>query len=67
MEVPKKKKKNDKKGKHQEKVMQNNNVCIINNKSHTSLNSFTGSYSDIDLTSCDPISYMVESSWRSLW
>ena len=38
--------------------MQNNNLCILNNKSHTYLNSFTGSYSAIDLTLCDPISYM---------
>ena len=50
--------KTDKKGKDFEKVMQNNNLCILNNKSHSYLNSFTGSYSAIDLTLCDPISYM---------
>ena len=38
--------------------MQNNNLCILDNKSHTYFNSFTGSYSAIDLTLCDPVSYM---------
>ena len=46
------------KGNDLEKVMQNNNLCILNNKSHTYLNSFTGSYSTTDLTLCDPESYM---------
>ena len=43
--------------------MQNNNLCILNNKSHTYLNSFTGSYSAIDLTLCDPVSYM-DYGWK---
>ena len=47
-----------KKGKDIEKLMQNNNKCILNNKSHTYLNSFTGTYSAIHLTLCDPVSYM---------
>ena len=50
-------KKKNKKGKDLEKVIQNN-LCILNNKSHTYLNSFTGSYSAIDLTLYDPVSYM---------
>ena len=52
--------KTDKKGKDKEKVIQNNNLCILDNKSLTYLNSFTGSYSVIDLTLCDPINYMDE-------
>ena len=55
--------KTDKKGKDQEKVMQNNNQCILNNKSYAYLNSFTGSYSAIDLTLCDPISSM-DYGWK---
>ena len=43
--------------------MQNNKLCILNNKSHTYLNSFTGSYSAIDLTLCDPVSYM-DYGWK---
>ena len=43
--------------------MQNNNLCILNNKSHTYLNPFTGSYSAIDLTLCDPVSYM-DYGWK---
>ena len=38
--------------------MQNNNLCILYNKSYTYLNSFTGSYSAIDLTLYNPESYM---------
>ena len=48
----------NKKAKDLEKVIQNNNLCIVNNKSHTYLNPFTGSYSAIDLTLCNPVSYM---------
>ena len=47
-----------KKGKDLEKVIQNNNLCILNNKSHTYLNPLTGAYSAIDLTLCDHVSYM---------
>ena len=43
--------------------MQNNNLCVLNYKSHTDFNSFTGSYSDIDLTLCDPVSYM-DYKWK---
>ena len=50
--------KTNKKGKDLEKVMQNNNLCILNNKSHTYLNSLTGSYSAIDVTLYDPVNYM---------
>ena len=57
-----KKKKNDK-GKDLEKVLQNNNLCILNNKSHTFFNSFTGSYSAINMTLCDPVSYM-DYGWK---
>ena len=61
--------KTNKKGKELEKVIQNNNLCILNNKSHTYLNTFTGSYSAIDLTLCDPIRYM-DYRWKvhdGLW
>ena len=50
--------KTNKKGKDLEKVINTNNPYILNNKSNTYLNSFTGSYSAIDLTLCDPTSYM---------
>ena len=43
--------------------MQNNNLCILDNKSHTYLNSFAGSYSAIDLTLCNPVSYM-DYGWK---
>ena len=55
--------KTNKKGKDLEKVIQNNNLCILNNKSHSYLNPFTGSYSAIDLTLCDPVSYM-DYGWK---
>ena len=55
--------KNDKKGKDLEKVMQNNNLCILNDKSYTYFNSFTGSYSVIDLILYNPVSYM-DYGWK---
>ena len=45
--------KNNKKDKDLEKVINNNKLCILNNKSQTYLNPFTGSYSAIDLPLCD--------------
>ena len=50
--------KTNKKGKDLEKVILTNNLCILNNKSDTYLNPFTGFYSAIDLSLCDPINYM---------
>ena len=50
--------KTNKNGKDLEKVINTNNLCILNNKSNTCLNPFTGSYSVIDLCLCDPASYM---------
>ena len=41
-----------------EKDIQNNKLCIHNNKFYTYLNSFTGSYSAIDITLCDSVNYM---------
>ena len=54
---------NQEKGKYLKTVIQNNNLCIFNNKSRTYLNSLTGSYSAIDLTLCDPVSYM-DHRWK---
>ena len=46
------------KGKDLEKSINNNNLCILNNKSPTYLNPSTGSYSAIDITLFDPSSYV---------
>ena len=46
-----------------------NKLCILNNKSNTYLNLFTGFYSISDLTLCDPQSYMAY-GWKihdDLW
>ena len=50
--------KTNKKGKNLEKIIQNNNLCILN-KSHTYLNPFPA----IDLTLCDPKSY-IDYGWK---
>ena len=50
--------KTNKKGKDVKKVINTNNLCILNNKSNTCLNPPTGSYSAIDLSLCDLVSYM---------
>ena len=55
--------KNNKKGKDLEKVIKNNNLCILNNKSNTYLNPFTGYYSAIALTLRYPPSYM-DDGWK---
>ena len=55
--------KTNKKGKNLEKVINTNNLCILNNKSNTYLNPFTGSYSAIDLTLRDPLSDM-DYEWK---
>ena len=46
-----------------EKVINSNNLCIWNNKSPTNLNPSTGSYSAIDITLSDPLSYM-DYTWK---
>ena len=51
-------KKTEKNGKDLEKVIQNN-LCILNNKSHT----YLMPYSAIDLTLCNPVSYM-DNRWK---
>ena len=56
-------KKTNKKGKDLEKVINTNNLCIINNKFNIYLNPFTGSYSAIDLSLCNPLSYM-QYGWK---
>ena len=53
----------NKKGKDLENLINSNNLCTLNNKSPTYLNSFTGSYSAIDLTLTDPSSYM-DYTWK---
>ena len=45
---------NQQKSKDLEKAINTNNICILNNKSNTYLYPFTGSYSAIDITLCDP-------------
>ena len=50
--------KTNKKGRDLEKVINSNNLCILNNKSPTYLNPSTGSYSAIDVSLSDPSSYM---------
>ena len=44
-------------------IINSNKLCTLNNKSSTYLNSFTGSYSVIDLTLTDPSSYM-DYTWK---
>ena len=51
------------KGKNLENIINSNNLCILNNKSPPYLNSFTGSYSAIDLTLTDHSSYM-DYTWK---
>ena len=46
-----------------EKVINSNNLCILNNKSPTYLNPSTSSYSDIDITLSDLSSYM-DYTWK---
>ena len=50
--------KTNKKRKDIEKVINTNNLCILNNKLNTNPNPFTDSYSTIDLILCDPASDM---------
>ena len=44
------------------KIFNNNNLCLLDNKSQAYLNPFTGSNSAIDITLCDPSSY-----WDYKW
>ena len=46
------------KGKHMESVINNNNLCIYNNKSLTYICPFSGSYFAIDLYLCDSSIFM---------
>ena len=50
--------KTNKKGRDLEKLINDNNLCIWNDKSPTYLNPSTGSYSAIDIILSDPSSYM---------
>ena len=54
---------NQKKGTDLEKVININNLCILNNKFPTYLNPSTSSYSVIDITLSDPSSYM-DYTWK---
>ena len=51
------------KGKNLETFINNNNLCIYNNKSPTYLCPFSGSYSAIDLSLSDP-SIFIDFSWK---
>ena len=53
----------NKKGKDLENIINSNNLCTLNNKSPTYLNSFISSYSAIHLTLTDPSSYM-DYTWK---
>ena len=50
--------KTNKKGKDHEKVINNNNLSILNNKSQTYLSPSTRLYVATDITLCDPLSYI---------
>ena len=50
--------KTNQKGKNLEKIINSNNLCILNNKSPTHLNPSTGSYSAIDIILSNPSNYM---------
>ena len=50
-------------GKNLETFINNNNLCIYNNKSPTYLCPFSGSYSAIDLSLSDP-SILIDFSWQ---
>lgn len=52
-------------GKIIEDFINNNNLCLLNNKSYTYLHPATGSLTAIDLTLCDP-STMMDYSWSVL-
>ena len=54
---------NQQKGMDLEKVINGNNLCILNNKSLTYLNPSTSFYSAIDITQSDPSSYM-DCTWK---
>ena len=54
---------NQQKGKDLEKVTNTNNLCILNNKPNTYRNPFTGSYTVIDLSLCDPVIY-IDPEWK---
>ena len=52
----------DTRGKLVEDFVNNNNLCVLNDRSSTFLSSATGSRSSIDLTICDP-SLMLDLAW----
>ena len=60
--------KTNQKGKDLEKIININNLCILNDKSPTHLNPSTGSYSAVDITiwSFQLHGLYVEGSWRFL-
>ena len=53
--------KTNRKGKNLEKVI--NNLCILNNIANNYLNPFIGSYLAIDLSLCNPVSY-IDYGWK---
>ena len=56
-------KKTDKKGKMIESLLNKHQLCIYNDKSNTYLHPVTGTYSEIDLTVCDP-NLFLDYDWK---
>ena len=48
----------NKKGKMLEKVINENDMCLLNNGAFTYVNPSNGNHSAIDLSICDPTAYM---------
>ena len=48
----------NKKGKMLEKVINENDMCLLNNGAYTYVNPSSGNHSAIDLRICDPTAYM---------
>ena len=53
----------NKRGQTLEKIINNNNLCLHNQKAKTHLSSSSGTFSAIDLTLSDPATFIVY-NWR---
>ena len=53
----------NKRGQTLEKIINNNNLCLHNQKAQTHLSSSSGTFSAIDLTLSDPATF-IEYNWR---
>ena len=53
----------NKRGQTLEKIINNNNLCLHNQKAQTHLSSSSGTFSSIDLTLSDPATF-IEYNWR---